>query len=704
MGKANIPNLKQNEHYVRAERKVTTFILDKNGEAVEKVKVEVTDRLFYEVFITSDEVKTWLGVIDNKVKQLPVLLRLQKKNALIKFHLELAFEWDADAQTRDFWIQALRHASTLLYDVTDGHACIGSVKVLNNHRYSTPQGKPTGVPRNAIQVFANNDVRPYVYFYFGAHFGRKWLSSIVGDWREIQPELLGSALAHEFGHSLLLLPDEYDYETGTPLCVEGEIGGDRREDPTSSIACLMASPWDVDKESKVIVTVGDSQQSLAEAWFKASELCNGRPGRHTYPKEKDCWTNFKDNFSDKQEPKRWLIITPVDREMDVVVGPALVRSYTKKSTRGRLIEVKVEKDDIGKEMQVDLSQWQYGGGRKVEVQLVKKMVIKLPMNAYIGIFPSPPDRWIYQGRTDKGKIKIEGYHDGEIVEIFTVDRFMLVTLPNDTSYYEVEVYPQSYSNICQVSLYVTKGYELPIQVTVDPQVSLKDVYVQMVVQGNKVLDIRDVPLEKTDKNIWKGSVILDSNLEKRGFLRLTARRGGHVIARASFGEYKLGQYPIAGDTHTIRLANGLGLLKAPEATPDTTVSFVATTPFVFGQGELIPRSFAYSFKVTSGNLGNNAKLELSFDPIQQLPEGRTLNLYQFSEQEQKWQPTENAQIIPEEGRVILSPPVEGTFALMETALPPPAITLPPKAYRWSAYPSNHPEQPHRKCLDWHLRL
>lgn len=62
-------------------------------------------------------------------------------------------------------------------------------------------------------------------------------------------------------------------------------------------------------------------------------------------------------------------------------------------------------------------------------------------------------------------------------------------------------------------------------------------------------------------------------------------------------------------------------------------------------------------------------------PIQQLPEGRNLSLYQFSEQEQEWQPIENAQIIPKEGRVILSPPVEGTFAVMETALPPPAITL-----------------------------
>jgi hypothetical protein len=46
----------------------------------------------------------------------------------------------------------------------------------------------------------------------GVHIGRMWISS-VGDWRTIQPELLGSVLAHEFGHSLLLLDDEYDDKT-----------------------------------------------------------------------------------------------------------------------------------------------------------------------------------------------------------------------------------------------------------------------------------------------------------------------------------------------------------------------------------------------------------------------------------------------------------------------------------------------------------
>jgi len=279
-GKAKIPVLKVG-HYIRAEKYITTFYLNDKNEAVE----QKTNRKFYDVYLTSDEVEN-SGFIFNEVKALPVKLVIRKHNALIKFHLELAFEWDADAKTRDFWIAALRHASNLLYDATDGHVCIGSVKVLNNYRYPTPYGEYTGVPRNAIQVFADNDIRPYVWGLgmYGVHIGRMWVSEI-GDWRTIQPELLGSVLAHEFGHCLLLLDDEYDYETNDPKCVEPEI--DQKDeyghfnDSESKIACLMAAPWDADKSRKVS-SYSSGGISFVEGWWKASELCSEVPGRHTY--------------------------------------------------------------------------------------------------------------------------------------------------------------------------------------------------------------------------------------------------------------------------------------------------------------------------------------------------------------------------------------------------------------------------------------
>jgi len=279
-GKAKIPALKVG-HYIRAEKYITTFYLNDKNEAVE----QKTNRKFYDVYLTSDEVEN-SGFIFNEVKALPVKLVIRKHNALIKFHLELAFEWDADAKTRDFWIAALRHASNLLYDATDGHVCIGSVKVLNNYRYPTPYGEYTGVPRNAIQVFADNDIRPYVWGLgmYGVHIGRMWVSEI-GDWRTIQPELLGSVLAHEFGHCLLLLDDEYDYETNDPKCVEPEI--DQKDeyghfnDSESKIAYLMAAPWDADKSRKVS-SYSSGGISFGEGWWKVSELCSEVPGRHTY--------------------------------------------------------------------------------------------------------------------------------------------------------------------------------------------------------------------------------------------------------------------------------------------------------------------------------------------------------------------------------------------------------------------------------------
>jgi len=689
-GELKVPELKdllkKQKLYVRVEKYVTTFYLDEQEQRSETQ----TNRKFYDVYITSDEVKND-GTIDNEIKSLPMTLTIRKQNVLIKFHLELAFEWDADKRTVDFWIEALRHASNLLYDVTDGHACIGSVKVRTNYRYPSSQQTYTGVPRNAIQVFANNEVRPHVSAIHpgrgisGVHIGREWQGK-AGDWRKIQPELLGSILAHEFGHSLLLLPDEYEPKSLKPKCVTPEIEQKdlygHWDDFRSAVACLMASPFEVEG---------------AEAWMKASELCNGRPNRHTAKDmeglifeeenggkvikkklEKDCWTRFKENF-ERHSKGRWVIRTPFDRGVDVVPGPVRVVSYTLSSTqgKGRLIDVKDRKDLIGNEMEVK-SLVTYEGGRKVTLTILR-MPEKKPADVRVGIYTS--NKFVYQGRTKDGKISIEGYHEGDEIEVFAANRYVFIPRPT-TSLHDVRIETWGgYPNIWQIQDVEISDRQLSFRVTIDRQRGNpeSEMFLQLIVQDDKVLDVRDVPLRRSDRDgyEWRGEVVLDNSLGLVGYFRLSRKKGGAAIVWASFGRYNVNRPPFPIEKGTsIRLAKGLGLLEAPNATSGTEVSFVVTPPFVFGQGELIPRSFAYTFDILSGDLGNNSKLELIFDPIHQLPEGKELKLYQFSEATQKWELIEAAEVVPTEGRAILSPARPGTYAVMETALPVPSFTVP----------------------------
>jgi hypothetical protein len=682
-GKAKIPALKVG-HYIRAEKYITTFYLNDKNEAVE----QKTNRKFYDVYLTSDEVEN-SGFIFNEVKALPVKLVIRKHNALIKFHLELAFEWDADAKTRDFWIAALRHASNLLYDATDGHVCIGSVKVLNNYRYPTPYGEYTGVPRNAIQVFADNDIRPYVWGLgmYGVHIGRMWISS-VGDWRTIQPELLGSVLAHEFGHCLLLLDDEYDYKTNDPKCVEPEI--DQKDeyghfnDPGSKIACLMAAPWDADKSRKVS-SYSSGGISFGEGWWKASELCSEVPERHTYKNrlfygDKSCWEIFKEKFSDQKG--RWILRSPVDREFEVdredkcVPGPVFVRSYTE-SGKGRLINIENQKDNIGKEMDIDYSEWKYSGGRVEELNIKSW---KNRFEAHVAIYSL--GRFIYQGRTkrekiniERGKINIEGYHSGDFIEVFTVNRFWLGKLPPS---HEIILTPESiYQNLYSKIDLSLDGSKLYIQAKFPKE--FQDLRIQLVVQSGKespeVLPIRESKLVFSEQlKSWVGVLILKN--EKEGYFRISRGEGKTVVAWVAFGGYDVGNppFPIVGGAGRLRLMNGFGFLEAPNATSDAKIFFVVTPPFVFNQSDLIPRSYAYDFKVLSGNLGNDSRLELVFEPIEATNPKR-LCVYQFSEEKQEWEPID-AEIDLEEGIIVISPARSGTFALMEVAEKPPSFTFP----------------------------
>lgn len=161
-------------------------------------------------------------------------LTVSSKNPLLLFDLNVALEWNA---VNDEYYQAqlsadLRRASELLYDWTNGQVALGSVRVYHDARRNTlPDG--TSAWNNAhIRIYASNRLRPNAdqggvisepftetvqidnatrsigYLPGQVRMGATWnrygdatTGNLGDDWP--------AAFAHELGHYLLFLDDNY---------------------------------------------------------------------------------------------------------------------------------------------------------------------------------------------------------------------------------------------------------------------------------------------------------------------------------------------------------------------------------------------------------------------------------------------------------------------------------------------------------------
>ncbi len=154
-------------------------------------------------------------------------LRVSEENPLLLFHVDMVLEWDArnDETFQTDLVDGIKRASELLYDVTDGQAALGQVRILqskelwpfadvvvlanNAMRPSAAIGGFTQVPISETvkisptetkvisNAYSNNQIRMgTVWDPFG-----EYTADLGPDWWQ--------ALAHEFAHYLLFLPDNY---------------------------------------------------------------------------------------------------------------------------------------------------------------------------------------------------------------------------------------------------------------------------------------------------------------------------------------------------------------------------------------------------------------------------------------------------------------------------------------------------------------
>ena len=161
-------------------------------------------------------------------------LTVSSKNPLLLFDLNVALEWNAsqDEQYQAQLSADLRRASELLYDWTNGQAALGNVRVYHDARRNIlPDG--TNAWNNAhVRIYASNrlrpnadqggiisevftetvqignEARPIGYLPGQVRMGATWnrygdatAGNLGDDWP--------AAFAHELGHYLLFLDDNY---------------------------------------------------------------------------------------------------------------------------------------------------------------------------------------------------------------------------------------------------------------------------------------------------------------------------------------------------------------------------------------------------------------------------------------------------------------------------------------------------------------
>ncbi len=201
----------------------------------------------YSLFHTSaPPISTTIDAASVPTNTLLNQLVVSPANPLLLFDLNVSLEWDArnDPEFLQELDAAFKRASEVLYDLSDGQMALGRVRVF--------QDKENWLTSD-VQIYANNRVRPRASM---GGIARQTLSDVSRNGevieRAYQPGAIRMgpvwdpfgqsradlgrdwwrAFAHELGHHLLFLPDDY---LGYELDKNGDIVGVVRVDCEGSV-------------------------------------------------------------------------------------------------------------------------------------------------------------------------------------------------------------------------------------------------------------------------------------------------------------------------------------------------------------------------------------------------------------------------------------------------------------------------------------
>jgi hypothetical protein len=237
----------------------------------------------------------------------------------IAFDMLVSVEWDAPQYYLDSLVTSLRLASYDLYDVTDGQAYIGNVRIEDNgQRWDDCD----------MRVHATNDLGPHVEGpgFARIHFPRAYRGgdgTIDATWQYrgegIWWLLVGMdnfrAIVHEMGHYYFHFLEEYKEKFS---CIGSICWG---HDPCSENLGFMDGP----PPSGSFDTEMSSEERYAEFGLPAYFTCQYGCGW-------SCWTDFESQFENQwSSVARTPILKPSERglsEPNYFAGPNDNTSYT----------------------------------------------------------------------------------------------------------------------------------------------------------------------------------------------------------------------------------------------------------------------------------------------------------------------------------------------------------------------------------------
>ncbi|MFQ5855936.1 MAG: FG-GAP repeat domain-containing protein [Anaerolineae bacterium] len=238
-------------------------------------------------------------------------LVVRRDNPLVLFNLVVSVEWDATDDYLDQIARAVRHASTYLYDLTDGQMAFGQVSIYDNGVHWADAD---------IQISTKNIVRPHAYIggiisedtSHVVRVGRHWdgNSGNQGAWDEADGY---RTLVHEFGHYALHLYDEYfayvfDEHGNLMGEVPASCSGPENRNPATDATNASAMDYQYTTSELAMRGVPGLWSSLCES--TAQWQLNG---------ESD-WETLTREYADAVSPPRWRFTTPADRGR-VLAGP-----------------------------------------------------------------------------------------------------------------------------------------------------------------------------------------------------------------------------------------------------------------------------------------------------------------------------------------------------------------------------------------------
>lgn len=227
-------------------------------------------------------------------------LTLSRQRPLILLNLLVSIEWDATQEYLKDFDEAMRNASTYLWDLTDGQIAFGQVRIVDNREsWSSADiqvlARNTEYPHASIGGMAT-ELQPENYqVQLGPFWSRQLTSRNGARWSELDGF---RTIVHELGHYALGLYDEYvpeDQQSKFSSCIE--------DFPKDTDEGIGASAMNWQYETSEL-----SARDVDGLWTDSCEGTIQWLFTENYSKARSAWDSIVHQFDHQPD---WQVVAPV---------------------------------------------------------------------------------------------------------------------------------------------------------------------------------------------------------------------------------------------------------------------------------------------------------------------------------------------------------------------------------------------------------